>query len=119
MCGLLEADFLRPIIAPVQEQGGVTLSYVWVSTEHCDSSKKGEHGVVSGACGEQYNWKAPNTVLVFQDRVGLSSEAKVFRAHGHTRHLRVRARTSWLLSSCGRLGRRVETALRVCRSRVG
>ena len=47
-------------------------SYIgWVSTGHGDSSK---------TCGDQYNWKDPNRVLLIQDSAD-SSEATVFPAH--------------------------------------
>ena len=82
------ADFLRRIIAPVGGIGGVTLSFVcphcnsfllkdfiwWVSTakKHCSWW--------CAICGERYEWRAPNMILVVQ--LGTNEdEAKVFGAH--------------------------------------
>ena len=89
-------DFLRRIIVPVHLQEGVTLSCVcrpchrtsredhirWVSTEHGDSSKKGEKQCNwwCAACGGQNKWKDLNSVLVIQDSTD-PNEANVFRAH--------------------------------------
>ena len=85
---LKSTDFLRRIIAPAGGQGGVTLSYIrqhgnsflledymwWVSTgrKHCSWW--------CAVCGEKYEWKAPNRLLVVQTRVS-ASQAKVFKAH--------------------------------------
>ena len=89
-------DFLRRIIAPVDGMGGVTLSYVcpncncfplddyiwWVSTGHGDGNnrKKKHCNWWCAACGGQYEWRAPNRILVVQHGVN-ANEAKVFKAH--------------------------------------
>ena len=83
-------DFLRRIIAPVGWQGGVTLSYVcphwncfppkdyiwWVSKGH----GKKHCGWWCAKCGNPYEWKAPNWVLVVQTGADVS-QAKVYKAH--------------------------------------
>ena len=111
-------DFVRRIIGLVEAQGGVTLSYVclrchryplkdyiwWGSMGHGDSSKKGEHRVIGGArplagVGRQFNWRDPNGALVMLDSADSSR-----RCFGPTRHLRVRARMSRVLSSCWQTG---------------
>ena len=55
---------------------------LWVSTEHGDCSKKWPKQCCwwCAACGEQYNCKAQNGVLVIQDSVE-PIEAEVLRAH--------------------------------------
>ena len=88
-------DVLRRIIAPVDGMGGVTLSYVcpqcscfpledyiwWVSTGHGDGNnrKKTNCNWWCAACGGQYEWRAPNMILVVQ--IGANTDrAKVFKA---------------------------------------
>ena len=82
-------DVLRRIMAPVEVQGGVTLSYVCprchrfpiedhicrVSTEH----GKRQCNWCFAACGGQHKWRDPRRVLAVQDSTG-SREAQVFRA---------------------------------------
>ena len=93
---LKSTDFLRRIIAPAGGQGGVTLSYScshcncfplevyiwWVSTGNGDSNnKKKQHcSWCCANCGETYEWKAPNRLLVVQTGDS-ASKAKVFKAH--------------------------------------
>ena len=48
----------------------------WVSSEHGEK----QCGWWCAACGGQYDWRAPNRVLVIQDSTD-QREAKVFRAH--------------------------------------
>ena len=76
--------------------GGVILSYVcphcdcfplddyiwWVSAGHGDGNnrKKKHCNWWCAACGGQYEWRAPNRILVVQLGVN-ANEAKVFRAH--------------------------------------
>ena len=75
--------------------GGVTLSYVchcncfpleddiwWVSTGHGDSNnrKKKHCNWWCAACGGQYEWRAPDRILVVQFGVN-ANEAKVFTAY--------------------------------------
>ena len=76
--------------------GGVTFSYVcphcncfpledffwWVSSGYGDGNNRKEKQCSwwCAACGGQYDWRAPNKVLVIQDGVD-PREAKVFRAH--------------------------------------
>ena len=80
-------EYLRRITAPVGRQGGVTMSYL---CQHCNSFPLEDHvWWVSGGkstkwwcaiCGEKYDWKQPNRLLVVQ--TGDSFEqANVFRAH--------------------------------------
>ena len=83
-------DFLRRIIVPAPASRGVTLSRVcphcrclpledylwWVSSGH----GKKQCGWWCAACGGQYDWRAPNRILVIQAGVD-PREAKVFRAH--------------------------------------
>ena len=85
---LKNTDFLRRIIAPAGGQGGVTLSYLcprcnsfslenyiwWVSAgkKHCS--------LWCAIGGENYEWRAPNRLLVVQT-VASASKAKVFKAH--------------------------------------
>ena len=85
---LKSTDFLRRIIAPAGGQGGVTLSYLcpnctkfpledymwWVSAgkKHCSWW--------CAICGEKYEWRAPNRLLVIQTGAS-ASQAKVFKAH--------------------------------------
>ena len=89
-------DFPRRIIAPADGKGGVTLSYVcshcnccpldddiwWVSTGHEDSNnrKKKHCNWWGAACGGQYEWRAPNRILVVQLGVNANA-AKVSKAH--------------------------------------
>ena len=89
------ADFLRRIIAPVSGVGGVTFSYVrphcrcfpledniwWVSSGHADgNNRKKMQCNWCAACGGQYEWRAPNSILDTQDSVD-PREARVFRPH--------------------------------------
>ena len=87
---LTSTDFLRRICVPVEGQGAVSMSYVcphchrfsledyiwWVSAGHGNK----QCNWWCAACGGQYNWKAPNRVLVKQDSTD-RREAKVFQAH--------------------------------------
>ena len=87
-------DILRRIIAPVDGTGGVTLSYVcphcscfplddyiwWVSTGDSYNRKKKHCNWWCAACGDQYEWRAPNRILVVQLGTN-ANEAKVFKAH--------------------------------------
>ena len=79
-------DFLRRIIAPVGGQGGVTMSYrcpncnsfplednVWWVT----AGKTTSGGAI---CGERYDWRQPNKLLVVQTGESVE-QAKVFKAH--------------------------------------
>ena len=80
-------DYLRRIMAPVGGQGGVTMSYF---CQHCNSFPCGRPRLVGSLgerstkwlcaiCGEKYDWKQPNRLLVVQ--TGDSFEqAKVFKA---------------------------------------
>ena len=68
-------DYLRRIIAPAGGQGGVTMSYLclrydsfpledyvwWVS-----GGGKGRNSWWCAICGEKYDWKQPNRLLVVQ-----------------------------------------------------
>ena len=81
-------DYLRRIIVPVGGQGGVTMSYL---CPHCNNFPM-EHYIwwVSGRtrrnnwwcaiCGERYDWKQPNKLLVVQTEESVE-QAKVFKAH--------------------------------------
>ena len=72
---LRSTDCLWRIIAPVGAQGGVTMSYL---CPHCNSFPLEEYvSWVSGGkstkwwfaiCGEKYDWKQPNRLLVAQIR---------------------------------------------------
>ena len=81
--------FLRRITAPIDGVGGVTLSYVchripledcicWVSSGNGDGHKKKKQCRWWCAVCGQYDWRAPNRVLVRQDTE--HRNAKVFRA---------------------------------------
>ena len=83
-------DFLWGIIVPTGGVEGVTLSYVWPHG-HCFPLVDCFWWVSSGhgkkqcnwryaACAGQYDWRAPNRVLVIQDSTD-HREATVFRAH--------------------------------------
>ena len=72
---LRSTDCLRRIVAPVGVQGGVTMSYL---CPNCNSLPL-ENYVwwVSGrkirkwwcaTCGEKYDWRSPNRLLVVQNR---------------------------------------------------
>ena len=78
--------------------GGVFLSYVcfhcrsfpfedyiwWVSSGHGDGNRKKEQcNSWCAACGGQYDWRAPNRVLVMQDSVGF--ERQKYFEHRHRR----------------------------------
>ena len=80
------ADYLRRIIAPVGGQGGVTMSYF---CPHCNRITLEDYIWCSVRrhtnwwcviCGEKYDWKQPNRLLIVQtgDSIG---QAKVFKAH--------------------------------------
>ena len=78
-------DSLLRIIALVGGQGGVTMSYL---CPNCNSFHLEDYvwwvsaGKTtkwwSAICGEMYDWKQPNRLLVVQTRV---EQAKVFHAH--------------------------------------
>ena len=88
-------DFLRRVLAPVDGVGGITLSYV---CPHCvtaslwriTSGRSSGHGDVNNrkkkcswwcaACGGQFDWRAPNRILVIQLSAN-ANKAKVFKAH--------------------------------------
>ena len=81
-------DYLRRIIVPANEQGGVTMSYV---CPHCNSfpledyfwwvsGRTGRNNWWCAICGEKYDWKQPNRLLVVQTGESVN-QAKVFRAH--------------------------------------
>ena len=82
-------DYLRRIIAPVREQGGVTMSYL---CRHCNSfpledyirwvsGEEKKHTIWWCAiCGEKCDWKQPNRLLVVQSGDSID-QAKVFKAH--------------------------------------
>ena len=80
-------EYLRRIIAPVGGQGGVTMSYV---CPHCNSFplddyiwwvSVGKHtNWWCAVCGEKYDWKQPNRLLVVQTGDSIE-QAKVFKAH--------------------------------------
>ena len=85
---LRRTDCLRRIIAPAGEQGGVTLSYL---CPHCNSFQMEDYmwWVSAGkkhsswwcaVCGEKYDRRAPNRLLVVQTGES-ASQAKVFKAH--------------------------------------
>ena len=79
---------LRRMIAPAGGQGGVTLSYLcpncnsflledyvwWVSAGKKHSSWW------CAICGETFDWRAPNRLLVVQTGSS-ASQAKVFKAY--------------------------------------
>ena len=84
---LRSTDYLRRIVAPVGGQGGVTMSYL---CPHCNSFTREDYvREVSGRkstkwwcaiCGEKYDWKQPNRLLVVQTGDSIE-QAKVFKAH--------------------------------------
>ena len=83
---LRSTDCLRRIIAPVGGQGGVTMSYL---CPHCSSfpledcvwwlsgGKSTKRWCV--ICGEKYDWKQPNRLLVVPSGDSIE-QAKVFKA---------------------------------------
>ena len=100
--------FLRWIIAPVQGQGGVTLSYVclrchrfplehyiwWVSRKDGRGQELGETNIQHVVRGMRWpeQPEVPHRVSLVQDGAD-PNDAKVFRAH-------VRSRTSCMRSTC-------------------
>ena len=81
---LRSTDYLLRIIAPVGGQGGVTKSYL---CPHCksfpleDGSQLGKTTQWwSAICGEKYDWRQPNRLVVVQTRESVE-QAKVFKAH--------------------------------------
>ena len=81
-------DRFRRIISPAGRQGGVTMSYL---CPHCNSFPKEEFvWWVSGGkkhtnwwcaiCGENFDRRAPNRLLVVQTGESVN-QAKVFKAH--------------------------------------
>ena len=82
------SDFLRSVIAPVGGVEGVTLSYVcphcrcfplegymwWVSSGRGDGNnrKNKQCNWLCAACGGQFDYRAPNMVLVIQNCVEYS-----------------------------------------------
>ena len=91
---LKSTDYLRRIIAPVGGQGGVTMSYFcpncnsfllkyyvwWVSAGKKHTSRW------CAICGEKYDWKQPNRLLVVQTGESVE-QAKVFKAHAIPQNL--------------------------------
>ena len=83
---LKSTDYLRRIIAPVGEQGGVTMSYLW---PNCNSFPLADYvwWVSAGRttkwwcaiCREKYDWRQPNRLLVVQTGE-IFEQAKVFKA---------------------------------------
>ena len=84
---LKSTDYLRRIIAPVGGQGGVTMSFL---CPNCNSFLLEEYvwWVSAGKnyswwcaiCGEKYDWKQPNRLVVAQTEERVE-QAKVFTAH--------------------------------------
>ena len=84
---LRSTDYLRRIIAPVGGQGGVTMSYL---CPNCNSFPLEDYiwWVTAGRntkwwcaiCGEKYDWRQPNRLLVVQTGEGVE-QTKVFKAH--------------------------------------
>ena len=81
-------DYLRRIIAPAGGQGGVTMSYL---CPHCNSfpledyiwwvaGRKGRNNWWCAICGEKYDWKQPNRLLVVLTGDSIE-QATVFKAH--------------------------------------
>ena len=81
-------DYLRRIMAPFGEQGGVTMSclcpncnsfnlgdYIWWV-----SGRQGRNNWWCATCGEKYGRKQPNRLLVVQTGESIN-QAKVFKAH--------------------------------------
>ena len=63
---LRSTDYLRRIIAPVGGQGGVSMpleDYVWCV---CGGKSRKWRCAI---CGEKYDWKKPNRLLVAQVKV--------------------------------------------------
>ena len=121
------------IIAPVEGQRVVTLSYVcplchghpledhiwWVSMEHCDSSRKGKKQCNwwYAACGGQYSKRDPSRESFFSGRCGSQRSESV---SGHAPAQGV----SCVHSNCWPTCNLVETtwwtrSSRVCRSKAG
>ena len=80
-------DYLRRIIAPVGGQAGVTMSYL---CPNCNSFPLEDYVWCVSAgkttewwcaiCGEKYDWREPNRLLVVQTGESVQ-QAKVFEAH--------------------------------------
>ena len=76
------ADFPRRIIAPVGGQGWVTMTFL---CPHCNciwwvAGRKGRNNWECAVCGEKYDWKQPNRLLVVPTGESVN-QAKVFKAH--------------------------------------
>ena len=115
-------DFLRRIIAPVDGEVSHVLPYVcprcgcfpvddyiwWVSTGHGDGNnrKKKHCNWWCAACGGQYEWRAPNRILVVQIGVN-ANEAKVFQAHAAPLGL---CDNRSMRSNCWRISRKMVVA---------
>ena len=84
---IISTDYLRHIFAPAGVQGGVTMSHL---CPHCNSfplqttfggsQEKQAYKLVCAICGEKYEWKEPNRLVVVQACEGVN-HAKVFKAH--------------------------------------
>ena len=92
-------DFLGRFLAQSSGARGVTLSYVCPHC-HCFPLEDYTWWVSAGhgqkpcswwcaACGGQYDWRAPNRILVIQDSTD-HREAKVSRAHHHRKLAKTR-----------------------------
>ena len=80
-------DNLRRIIAPVGGQGGVILFYLCPNCNSCPLedyvwwfSRGKSTKWWCANCGEKYDWKQPNRLLVVQTGDSIE-QAKVFKAH--------------------------------------
>ena len=83
---LRSTDYLRRIIAPFGGQGGVTMSYL---CSHCNSfpledyiwwlSGRKDTNWWCAICGEKYDWKQPNRLLVVETCDSIE-QAKVFKS---------------------------------------
>ena len=78
------ADYLRRIIAPVGGQGGVTMSFLqqllFGGPHLVGLWGKGSNNWWCAICGETYDWKQPDRLMVVQTGEGIE-QAKVFKAH--------------------------------------
>ena len=82
-------DYLRPIIAPAGGHVVVTMSYLCphCNTVWCASGRKGRNNWWCAICGEKYDRKQPNRLLVVQTGASVT-QAKVFKAHAVPQGLR-------------------------------
>ena len=121
---------------PLSGMGGVTLSHVcfhcncfilddyicWLSSGHDDGNnrKKKQRSWWCAACGGQFDWRAPNRILVVQLGTNTNEAKVVFRAHAASQLLcdnLINALKLWRISRKMAVAR-FKALLRVCTREV-